>query len=57
MPAAGLAMWLTQSNGHGLVAVYGFLLGAAALSLTRRLTDRRAPAKSACPPADSGASS
>lgn len=27
-PAAGLAMWFAQSNGHGLVAAYGFGLGA-----------------------------
>ncbi|MCD9879232.1 hypothetical protein [Streptomyces guryensis] len=45
VPAAGLAMWLAQDNGHGLVAVYGFLLGAAALPLAgllRRRTARRA---------------
>ncbi|MEV6583247.1 hypothetical protein AB0M92_34390 [Streptomyces sp. NPDC051582] len=28
VPVLGLAMWFTQSNGHGLVSVYGFLLGA-----------------------------
>ncbi|MFF4249729.1 hypothetical protein ACFY1L_00770 [Streptomyces sp. NPDC001663] len=37
VPAAGLAMWLAQDNGHGLVSVYGFALGAAALPLARRI--------------------
>lgn len=37
VPAAGLAMWLAQDNGHGLVACYGFVLGAAVLPLARRL--------------------
>ncbi|WP_406147454.1 hypothetical protein [Streptomyces sp. NBC_01012] len=27
VPVLGLAMWIAQSNGHGLVAVYGFVLG------------------------------
>ncbi|MEV6769609.1 hypothetical protein AB0N05_13375 [Nocardia sp. NPDC051030] len=35
VPALGLTMWLTQSNGHGLVAVYGFTL-ACAVALWRR---------------------
>ncbi|MEU6866690.1 hypothetical protein ABZ924_26085 [Streptomyces sp. NPDC046876] len=42
VPALGLAMWAAQDNGHGLVAGYGFALGAllcAALS--------RAPRKAA----------
>ncbi|MDF3297706.1 hypothetical protein [Streptomyces tropicalis] len=43
-PLAGLAMWLTQSNGHGLVTVHGFLLGTAALPLSRHLPRRPAPA-------------
>ncbi len=30
VPVLGLAMWLTQENGHGLVAVYGFVVGAGA---------------------------
>lgn len=42
-PAAGLAMWLAQENGHGLVACYGFLLGAAVLPLARRLPHRFVP--------------
>jgi len=42
-PAAGLAMWLAQDNGHGLVTCYGFLLGAAALLLARRLPHRLMP--------------
>ncbi|MEU5540232.1 hypothetical protein [Streptomyces sp. NPDC020362] len=37
-PLAGLAMWLAQDNGHGLVSCYGFLLGGAALPLARRLS-------------------
>lgn len=37
VPAAGLAMWFAQSNGHGLVAVYGFVLGAAAWGLGHRV--------------------
>ncbi|GHI03875.1 hypothetical protein AQI88_08615 [Streptomyces cellostaticus] len=36
-PVAGLAMWLAQDNGHGLVSCYGFLLGCAALPLARCL--------------------
>ncbi|MDF2266460.1 hypothetical protein P2Q00_13595 [Streptomyces coacervatus] len=46
VPAAGLAMWLAQDNGHGLVTVYGFLLGAAALPLAERL--RRRTERPAC---------
>ncbi|RPF38205.1 hypothetical protein [Streptomyces sp. TLI_185] len=42
VPAAGLAMWLAQDNGHGLVSVYGFLLGAAALPLAGFLRRRAA---------------
>ncbi|MFD0279363.1 hypothetical protein ACFVHB_36470 [Kitasatospora sp. NPDC127111] len=37
VPALGLAMWLAQDNGHGLVSVYGFALGAAAWAVRRRL--------------------
>jgi hypothetical protein len=44
VPAAGLAMWLAQDNGHGLVAAYGFLLGAAVLPLARLLPKGIAPA-------------
>lgn len=35
VPVLGLAMWLTQENGHGLVSVYGFGLGAMAWALRR----------------------
>ncbi|MFJ9343076.1 hypothetical protein ACIRP0_27865 [Streptomyces sp. NPDC101733] len=42
VPALGLAMWCAQSNGHGLVAVYGFLLGALTCPLYQRVTDVRA---------------
>ncbi|WP_030244843.1 hypothetical protein [Streptomyces sp. NRRL S-350] len=37
VPAAGLAMWFAQSNGHGLVSVYGFVLGALVRLLARPL--------------------
>ncbi|MFF1920539.1 hypothetical protein ACFVW8_08170 [Streptomyces sp. NPDC058221] len=43
VPALGLAVWFTQSNGHGLVSVYGFALGAAVCALTHRTADRPAP--------------
>ncbi|MGW0414894.1 hypothetical protein ACWERI_37925 [Streptomyces collinus] len=43
VPAAGLAMWLAQDNGHGLVACYGFVLGLAVLATTRRLTADAGP--------------
>ncbi|MDF2254746.1 hypothetical protein [Streptantibioticus ferralitis] len=43
VPAAGLAMWLAQDNGHGVVACYGFALGAAVLPVTRRLPHRLVP--------------
>ncbi|MEU3402692.1 hypothetical protein ABZ766_01855 [Streptomyces sp. NPDC006670] len=42
VPALGLAMWLAQENGHGLVAVYGFAL-AAATWVARRHLPRRTP--------------
>ncbi|MEU7056294.1 hypothetical protein [Streptomyces sp. NPDC046197] len=45
-PAAGLAMWLTQDNGHGLVTVYGFVLALAVLPLARRLPPAHAPSVS-----------
>lgn len=44
VPVLGLIMWFAQSNGHGLVAVYGFLLGAPACLLPRRSVRRPAPA-------------
>lgn len=44
VPVLGLAVWFAQSNGHGLVSVYGFALGAAVCALTRRTGDRPAPA-------------
>ncbi|WP_441250624.1 hypothetical protein [Kitasatospora sp. McL0602] len=34
-PALGLAMWFAQSNGHGLVTVYGFVLATAVHLLAR----------------------
>ncbi|WP_234332164.1 hypothetical protein [Streptomyces sp. NRRL S-87] len=43
VPAAGLALWAAQDNGHGLVACYGFVLGAAALPLARWLPRPPAP--------------
>ncbi|WP_214321814.1 hypothetical protein [Nonomuraea sediminis] len=30
VPVLGLAIWFAQSNGHGLVAVYGFVIGLLA---------------------------
>ncbi len=36
VPVLGLAMWLAQDNGHGLVSVYGFALGAIAWALLHR---------------------
>ncbi|WP_411041460.1 hypothetical protein [Streptomyces collinus] len=44
VPVVGLAMWLAQDNGHGLVACYGFALGLAVLATTRRLAPGLAPA-------------
>ncbi|MET9384269.1 hypothetical protein ABZY09_25120 [Streptomyces sp. NPDC002928] len=44
VPAAGLAMWLAQDNGHGLVACYGFVLGTALLPVARRLPHPPTPA-------------
>lgn len=44
VPVLGLAVWFTQSNGHGLVSAYGFALGAAVCALTHRTADRPAPA-------------
>lgn len=35
-PALGLILWFAQSNGHGLVTVYGFVLGAVVLALAGR---------------------
>ncbi|MFE6050838.1 hypothetical protein ACFQ6N_08795 [Kitasatospora sp. NPDC056446] len=37
VPALGLAMWLAQENGHGLVSVYGFALGGAVWAVRRRV--------------------
>ncbi|MDL4820067.1 hypothetical protein [Actinomadura opuntiae] len=51
VPVLGLALWIAQSNGHGLVAVYGFALGAAVVPLARRFP-RFSPA-----PAPAGAAS
>lgn len=36
VPVLGLAMWLAQDNGHGLVSVYGFALGGAAWAARTR---------------------
>ncbi|MEU4948793.1 hypothetical protein [Streptomyces lavendulae] len=36
VPVLGLVLWFAQANGHGLVACYGFLLGAFALCLRPR---------------------
>lgn len=49
VPALGLVVWFAQSNGHGLVSVYGFALGAAACALTHRTADRPATAGSTAP--------
>jgi hypothetical protein len=35
VPALGLVLWFAQSNGHGLVTVYGFALGLLARFLAR----------------------
>ncbi|MGW3636068.1 hypothetical protein ACWD7F_39290 [Streptomyces sp. NPDC005122] len=35
VPVLGLALWFAQSNGHGLVAAYGFVLGALVHALAR----------------------
>ncbi|GAA2780758.1 hypothetical protein GCM10010441_01940 [Kitasatospora paracochleata] len=40
VPVLGLAMWLAQDNGHGLVSVYGFVLGAVAWAVRRRRVGR-----------------
>ncbi|AJC54346.1 MULTISPECIES: hypothetical protein [Streptomyces] len=57
VPAAGLAMWLAQENGHGLVTCYGCLLGAAVLPLARRLPRPPVPATAVppCGPSPAGA--
>ncbi|MDT8914240.1 hypothetical protein [Amycolatopsis sp. PS_44_ISF1] len=34
--ALGLAMWFVQDNGHGLVSVYGFVLGALTWAVGHR---------------------
>ncbi|WP_206780524.1 hypothetical protein [Streptomyces sp. CB00455] len=44
VPVLGLAMWFTQANGHGLVSVYGFVLGALACLLVRPAALRVRPA-------------
>ncbi|MFE2285506.1 hypothetical protein ACFXDJ_15195 [Streptomyces sp. NPDC059443] len=43
VPVFGLVMWFTQSNGHGLVSVYGFVLGALACLLARPAALRTSP--------------
>ncbi len=37
VPVLGLAMWLAQDNGHGLVSVYGFALAAVVRVVRSRL--------------------
>ncbi|MFK0046205.1 hypothetical protein ACIQU4_19300 [Streptomyces sp. NPDC090741] len=44
VPVLGLAIWFAQSNGHGLVSVYGFLLGALTCLLARPSALRPDPA-------------
>ncbi|MFI9045961.1 hypothetical protein [Streptomyces sp. NPDC053427] len=48
VPVLGLLMWVLQDNGHGLVAVYGFALGALAWAVRRCLT-RPGPETSPAP--------
>ncbi|WP_037603864.1 hypothetical protein [Streptacidiphilus rugosus] len=36
-PTLGLVMWCAQSNGHGLVTVYGFVLGALVWAALHRV--------------------
>ncbi|WP_280698574.1 hypothetical protein [Kitasatospora sp. GP82] len=36
-PVLGLAVWFAQSNAHGLVTVYGFVLGALVRALGRHV--------------------
>ncbi|GHB51454.1 hypothetical protein GCM10010347_21560 [Streptomyces cirratus] len=47
VPVFGLALWFAQSNGHGLVAVYGSLLGALVCLLPRRPAALRPTARPA----------
>lgn len=47
VPALGLAMWFTQENGHGLVAAYGFALGAGVWAVWRRRGESGTRAKTA----------
>ncbi|MFJ9060688.1 hypothetical protein [Streptomyces sp. NPDC102409] len=44
VPALGLVMWFAQANGHGLVSVYGFVLGAAVCLVARPVAFRTRPA-------------
>ncbi|GAA5022947.1 hypothetical protein [Kitasatospora paranensis] len=55
VPVVGLVLWVGQGNAHGLVTVYGFVLGAAVLPAARRL-GLTAPAPAACPEAPVGRS-
>ncbi|RAJ42219.1 hypothetical protein K353_02568 [Kitasatospora sp. SolWspMP-SS2h] len=41
VPVLGLAMWLAQDNGHGLVSAYGFALAAATWAVRHRLRPAR----------------
>lgn len=47
VPLLGLVMWFAQSNGHGLVAAYGFAAGLVAWVAWRGITTRR---RRACQP-------
>lgn len=44
VPALGLVTWFAQANGHGLVSVYGFVLGAAVCLLAGPAAFRTRPA-------------
>lgn len=38
-PALGLTLWFAQANGHGLVAVYGTVIGAVVFLVGKRILD------------------
>lgn len=44
VPVLGLAIWIAQSNGHGVVAVYGFVLGVL-VCLSTRIIPADAPGR------------
>ncbi|MCX5079099.1 hypothetical protein OHA84_01820 [Streptomyces sp. NBC_00513] len=43
VPVLGLVMWFAQANGHGLVSVYGFVLGALTCLVARPAAFRTRP--------------